>query len=207
MNIFKKKCDGCKIIETMIDDRKINLNSIQKLVKENKLDLYASNCKANEIDYWINKGNHYTINTYYKCNECERYYFVGFCLYGTPIIKELSKDDVIDGALRIEWGFDGTYFQNGVSLPDIKTIYSKANRSELYGPAWKSLIETYNYGTATPMNALISVIKVFYKRVCNGGFLNIHFKENGMTKTLNKSSFDEIIKFYFGEIVLIESKK
>lgn len=69
------------------------------------------------------------------------------------------------------------------------------------------MTEAYNYGTAAPMNALVSVIKVFYKRICNEGFLNIHFEENGTTQTLNKNNFDEIIKFYFGKVVLIESKK
>jgi len=37
--------------------------------------------------------------------------------------------------------------------------------------------------------------------------LKYSFEENGTTQILNKNSFDEIIEFYFGKMVLIESKK
>lgn len=105
-------CVSCNRMEQLVAKNDINLNVVQQLLTEDILELYAGNCLTEEIGMYMDKGNHYTINTYYQCKTCKKYYYIGFCLYGSPIIKELDKIEVDSRIQKLEWGFVGTYFLN-----------------------------------------------------------------------------------------------
>lgn len=104
-------CDKCSDMEALAASKNINLVLIQKLIDDNKIELYAGNCYPNEIPKHMDIGRYYTIRTYYHCNKCDKFYFVGFCLYGNPIIKEVEKAEVIEAARRLEWGNIGSFFE------------------------------------------------------------------------------------------------
>lgn len=106
-----ESCDVCAKIRKMIESKTINDTYIQELIDSGKIILFAANCEVKDFAYWMDKGNHYTMQAYLKCRNCDKYYFAGYCLYGSPIIKEVSQSDSVDGALRLEWGFKGEYFK------------------------------------------------------------------------------------------------
>jgi len=105
-------CNKCCEMEVLVKNDEINLKLIEQLINNKSIELYAGNCFPNEISHYMDKGNHYTINMIFKCNYCNEYYYIGFCLYGRPIIKIIAKDDVQKRISGFEWGYVGTYFTN-----------------------------------------------------------------------------------------------
>ncbi|ROR29168.1 immunity protein 63 of polymorphic toxin system [Mobilisporobacter senegalensis] len=101
---------ACKGMQDLVDKKEIDLELIQSFVDSGYLKLYAANCMPKEINYWIDKGNHYTIETVYYCDKCGKYYYVGFCLYGRPIIKEITKEDALRQGKQMGWGCLGIYY-------------------------------------------------------------------------------------------------
>ncbi len=51
------------------------------------------------------------MNAYFKCSECNRYYYAGYCLYGRPIIKEVTEAQSYERAAKLEWGYLGDYYE------------------------------------------------------------------------------------------------
>lgn len=103
-------CENCKEMQRLVDEYKIDLEKIQELIDNNILELYGANCYPKEISYYMDRGNHYIIQGYYRCNRCNRYFYLGFCLYGNPILKEVSEEEAKRRSLLLEWGFVGSYF-------------------------------------------------------------------------------------------------
>lgn len=104
-------CEACKVIGAMIAEKRIKEIVLQELVDMGELSLFAANCQPKDFGYWIEKGNHYTINACLKCSRCNKYYYVGFCLYGSPIMKEVAEADAYERAARLEWGYLGGYYE------------------------------------------------------------------------------------------------
>lgn len=105
-------CISCNNVERLVAENKIDLELVQKMIDDNILELYAGNCLPEEIPMYIDKGNHYTINTYYRCKACNKNYYIGFCLYGRPIIKEVESNELFKRISQLEWGYVGTYFSD-----------------------------------------------------------------------------------------------
>lgn len=97
-------------MERLIRKNIIDLDLLQSLVDTRRLEIYAGNCQPCRVDYWIERGNHYTIQIIF-CSPSETYYYVGFCLYGQPIIKEISYQEAKIYSERIVWGYVGTSFK------------------------------------------------------------------------------------------------
>ncbi len=197
-------CEQCAEMEELAALKKIDLGLIQRLIDENKLDLYAGNCYPNEISKHMDIGRYYTINTYYHCSKCDKFFYVGFCLYGLPIIKEVDKDKAADGALRFEWGFTGSFFEKGISMGIARQVINHGDF--INAPVWSCLIDAFNYGTATPVQALISTLKMLWKRMQKGQTVDLYFPAETQKQEINISTFDDIMKKYFSEFVLGEIK-
>lgn len=111
MNPFKK-CKTCKEIEKMIEAGGPNDLKLQEMLDRKELILFAANCEPKDFYYWMDRGNHYTMNAYFECPYCHEFYYAGHCLYGRPVIKKVTKDDSINQATRLEWGYLGSYFSH-----------------------------------------------------------------------------------------------
>lgn len=105
-------CKKCSVMEELVKNDSINIKLIEEQVNNKVIELFAGNCTISEISYHMDKGNHYTIHTIYKCNYCNAYYHIGFCLYGRPIIKLIDREDALERISRFEWGYVGTYFKS-----------------------------------------------------------------------------------------------
>lgn len=201
----ENRCESCNEMQRLVNEYIIDLEKIQELVDKNILELYAGNCYPKEISNHMDIGKHYTINTYYHCSKCSSYYYLAFCLYGRPIIKEVNKSEAENRALHLEWGFLGTYFKEDVKLDKINELFRTT--SYITEPVWGSLIKTFNYGTATPMQALIKTLRILYERVRLGGTVDLYYPADGNKQVIKEETFDEVIRFYFDDFVLSEVKK
>ena len=103
-------CSSCQELHTTVGKSPNDL-MLQKMVDDKHLDLYAANCLPKDFAYWIDKGNHYTMIAILYCKKCRRYYFAGYCLYGSPIMKEITPEEANLYAARMEWGYIGSYFK------------------------------------------------------------------------------------------------
>ena len=75
------------------------------------MELYAGDCPLEEAEKHLWEEKHYTVCHYIKCTKCNRYFFIGACIRGTPIYKLLDSltGEKIDNML---WGQCGTLFGN-----------------------------------------------------------------------------------------------
>ena len=81
-----------------------------ELESNNIIELYAGDCKLSEALKILNEEKHYTVCHYLKCKECGQIIFIGACIRGTPIYKQIEdiKDENINNLL---WGKEGTMFK------------------------------------------------------------------------------------------------
>ena len=198
-------CDQCGEMEGLLISDNINLELIQKLVDDGKIDLYARNCNPNELSEYLDRGNHYTMNTYYHCKKCNKYYYVGFCLYGNPLIEEVDSQKILDDILRLEWGYVGTYFKNGLTMKDAK--YALQHAAYIIAPVWSCLMDAFGDGTVISMLALTKTLKVLYQRVQKDGAIELKYPDGTEDQIINNETFDGIIQKYFSESVLHEIKR
>lgn len=142
--------------------------------------------------------------TYYHCAICDRFYFVGFCLYGPPQIEEVSREKANNGALHLEWGHLGFYYQKTIPMDVIKRLFSETHY--IIAPVWKSLLEVLNYGTAVPMQGLIASLKVLYEQVKSGYTIDLYYPAESKAQPINLQTFDQIVCCYFNDFVLEQVK-
>lgn len=109
-NKESRTCINCSPTERMLMKKMPDNRLLQTLVDQERLTLYAGNCSPLEFDYWIENGNHYTMAACFSCPKCGRYFLAGYCLYGNPIFKEISRQTAKKWANSMEWGYVGTAF-------------------------------------------------------------------------------------------------
>lgn len=80
-------------------------------MEDNKvIELYAGDCKLSETINVLYEEKHYTVCHYFKCNECEQMFFIGACIRGTPIYKQINNimEEKVE---KLLWGKEGTKFE------------------------------------------------------------------------------------------------
>lgn len=111
-------CNICEIVKAAFAGAKAEpyLNCLpvhallSALLKQGRLEIYAGDCRFDEMRDVLEKETHFTVCFYFKCPECGEFYFFGECIRGTPIFKVI--DDI--GKVNIDsmiWDREGTYFQ------------------------------------------------------------------------------------------------
>lgn len=109
-----ESCNNCEILLNVINvapkNAHINyaptIELIKELVKQKRLYLYHGDCELNEIYDVLNSELHYTVCHYLKCSKCNKTYFVGACIRGTPAFN--SYDKISDTEIRkLIWGSSG----------------------------------------------------------------------------------------------------
>lgn len=82
----------------------------------------------------------------------------------------------------------------------LKNIYQKKKIS--YSDL-RTLIEAFNYGTATPVCALISYLKELYLIISNNEKVIINTND-GIFKEINKNNFSDFVLQYFDQYILYQ---
>lgn len=90
-----KFCDNCsdiqkKMLSAKLDPHKL-LSTTYTLLKEEysegKIVLCISDNNFENLMDEVAEEKQYTYNTYLKCPKCNKYYYLGICIRGTPIYK------------------------------------------------------------------------------------------------------------------------
>lgn len=63
------------------------LKLLDEFEKKDILELYAGDSYLNDVEYHITEEDRYTINYYYRCKNCGKIFYLGFCCRGGFVFK------------------------------------------------------------------------------------------------------------------------
>ena len=100
------------------------LQKIMELEQRGNMELFAGDCTLEETDAALASERHYTVCHYMRCRRCGALYFVGACIRGRPVFRQV--DDIKKENLNTRlWGRCGTYYlqkktEGGVNMDVVK---------------------------------------------------------------------------------------
>ena len=85
------------------------LCKLMELERQGCMELFAGDCPLEATDAVLNAEQHYTVCHYLRCRRCGALYFVGACIRGTPVFRQVEDIGKENLSTRL-WGRCGTYF-------------------------------------------------------------------------------------------------
>ena len=85
------------------------LCKLMELERQGCMELFAGDCPLEDTDAVLNAEQHYTVCHYLRCRRCGALYFVGACIRGTPVFRQVEDIGKENLGTRL-WGRCGTYF-------------------------------------------------------------------------------------------------
>ena len=73
------------------------------------MELYAGDCPLEDTGAVLDAEQHYTVCHYMQCRSCGALYFVGACIRGTPVFRQVEDIRKENLGTRL-WGRCGTYY-------------------------------------------------------------------------------------------------
>lgn len=85
------------------------LQKLMELERQGDMELFAGDCPLEDTGAVLDAEQHYTVCHYMRCRSCGALYFVGACIRGVPVFRQVAdiKKENLDTKL---WGRYGTYF-------------------------------------------------------------------------------------------------
>ena len=85
------------------------LQKLMELERQGDMELYAGDCPLEDTGAVLDAEQHYTVCHYMQCRSCEALYFVGACIRGAPVFRQVAdiRKENLDTRL---WGRCGTYY-------------------------------------------------------------------------------------------------
>ena len=85
------------------------LQKLIELERQGDIELYAGDCPLEDTGAVLDAEQHYTVCHYMQYRSCGALYFVGACIRGTPVFRQVAdiRKENLDTRL---WGRCGTYF-------------------------------------------------------------------------------------------------
>lgn len=85
------------------------LRKLMELERQGDMELYAGDCPLEDTDAVLDAEQHYTVCHYMRCRSCGNLYFVGACIRGKPIFRQVAdiRKENLDTRL---WGRCGVYY-------------------------------------------------------------------------------------------------
>ena len=114
---LNKNCLSCGLLMTQMKEtssdsyRQYNLilQILIELERKGEMDLFAGDCPLEDTDAVLGAEQHYTVCHYMRCRSCGALYFVGACIRGAPVFRQVAdiRKEKLDTRL---WGRCGTYY-------------------------------------------------------------------------------------------------
>ena len=114
---LNKNCLSCGLLMTQMKEtssdsyRQYNLilQILIELERKGEMDLFAGDCPLEDTDAVLGAEQHDTVCHYMRCRSCGALYFVGACIRGAPVFRQVEdiKKENLDTRL---WGRCGTYY-------------------------------------------------------------------------------------------------
>lgn len=110
-------CRSCDLLAAQIEEtngdcyRQYNqvLQKLMELEHQGEMELFAGDCPLEDTYTMLEAEQHYTICHYMRCRSCGTFHFIGACIRGMPVVRQM--DDIQEEKLDTRlWGRYGTYF-------------------------------------------------------------------------------------------------
>ena len=88
------------------------LRNLMELEQQGCMELFAGDCPLKDTDAVLAAEQHYTVCHYVRCRRCGALYFLGACIRGTPVFRQVADIRKENLSTRL-WGRCGTYFSQG----------------------------------------------------------------------------------------------
>lgn len=85
------------------------LRELMEQERQGLIELFAGDCPLEDANAVLEAERHFTVCHYMRCRDCGAIYFVGACIRGTPVFRQVEdvKKENLDNRL---WGRCGTYY-------------------------------------------------------------------------------------------------
>ena len=85
------------------------LQKLMELERQGDMELYAGDCPLEDTSAGLDAEQHYTVCPYMQYCSCGALYFVGACIRGAPVFRQVEdiRNENLDTRL---WGRCGTYY-------------------------------------------------------------------------------------------------
>lgn len=111
-------CDNCGLIESAFGGAQAEpfrnyypvLLMLEGLETQQRIELYAGDCKLTEAVAVLNSEQHFTVCHYFRCTRCGKMFFLGACVRGVPKFKVIDDIESINFSNMI-WGNIGTRYK------------------------------------------------------------------------------------------------
>lgn len=88
------------------------LRRLMELERQGCMELFAGDCPLEDTDAVLDAEQHYTVCHYVRCRRCSALYFVGACIRGAPVFRQVTDIRKENLGTRL-WGRCGTCFSQG----------------------------------------------------------------------------------------------
>ena len=68
------------------------LRELMELERQGRMELFAGDCPLEDTGAVLDAEQHYTVCHYVRCRRCGALYFVGACIRGRPVFRQV--DDI-----------------------------------------------------------------------------------------------------------------
>jgi hypothetical protein len=85
------------------------LRKLTELERQGEMELLAGDCPLEDTDAVLEAEQHYTVCHYMRCRSCGALYFVGACIRGAPVFRQVEDMGKENLDTRL-WGRCGTYY-------------------------------------------------------------------------------------------------
>lgn len=98
MDKKKLNCPSCSQLATqMKEDGSISyrqydqlLQKLMELERQGDMELFAGDCPLEDTGAVLDAEQHYTVCHYTRCRSCGALYFVGACIRGVPVFRQVA---------------------------------------------------------------------------------------------------------------------
>lgn len=98
MDNKKLYCPSCgQLAAQMKEDGSISyrqydqlLQKLMELERQGDMELYAGDCPLEDTGAVLDAEQHYTVCHYMRCRGCGALYFVGACIRGAPVFRQVA---------------------------------------------------------------------------------------------------------------------
>ena len=94
------------------------LRGFMELERQSVMELFAGDCPLEDTGAVLDAERHYTVCHYLRCRSCGTLYFVGACIRGAPVFRQVAdiRKENLDTRL---WGRCGTHAGLGSDHPSL----------------------------------------------------------------------------------------
>ena len=125
MEVKTLSCPSCTLLsaQASINSHRQYHQLLLDLMKRGRqglIELFAGDCPLEDANTVLEAEQHFTVCHYMRCRSCGAIYFVGACIRGTPVFRQVEdiKMENLDNRL---WGRCGTYYSQKKDEREVPT--------------------------------------------------------------------------------------